>query len=204
MNRFMTARSTCLAIVVAASIIAIGGCRDKHSGGSVEQMPDSVSLDEDALVQLLDNAHTLYWGILDMKGSERRTVGTEHLVSIDRAKAASLKDLRAALSRLFTDAAVDSVLRDFGVREIGGKLWMVDAPGGDVSDYSDADVVRIENSGSGVTADIDVPLGDSGQIDEETVRVVRSGGVWKLATSPFGGDHDADMGNDAEDESDSL
>ena len=95
--------------------------------------------------------------------------------------------LRAYLRAGFSEAAIDSVLTDYGVTEDGGKLWMGGTPGDDIRSYDDAEITAIESQGEDVVADVEVPLGDSGQTDEFQIRLSRVGDNWRLASDPFGG-----------------
>lgn len=185
-------------------LLAVGACRkntpEKHPPAektpSASPAPTPVttsSLDEAHLRSLLVQGYKLYWEIGSMGTKETGTVGNETLVRMDPAKAPTMKALRAKLEQVFTAAAADSILVDFGVREHDGKLWMDDVEGGDVSNYDETEIVSFKGDSTSSEAMISVPLGDSGQVDECMVRAVRIGGRWKLANNPYGGN---DLGDD--------
>lgn len=192
-----------LITMAALAAVAVAACKKpngpENRGGKGPATPTGPTLSEDGLRALLVKGYALYWSVPELGTNERTTIGTEAMMRLDPVKVPSIKALRARLSAVFTAAAVDSILADFGVREHEAKLWMFEAAGGDVSSFEDADVVHLKQDSTQAIAVIDVPLGDSGQVDERTVRAVYVGGIWKLATDPYGAgdadDEDVDDGD---------
>lgn len=187
--------------MAALAAVTVAACKKPNGphGGKVPAVPTGPTLNEDGLRALLVKGYTLYWSVPELGTNERTTIGTETMMRLDPVKVPSIKALRARLSGTFTSAAIDSILADFGVREHEGKLWMYEAAGGDVSSFEDADIVHLKQDSTQATAVVDVPLGDSGQVDERTVRAVRVIGSWKLSTDPYGAsdtdDDDVDGGD---------
>ncbi|MBS1913225.1 MAG: hypothetical protein JST22_14650 [Bacteroidetes bacterium] len=188
-------------------LLALGACKknnpEKHpetpkAPAAAPSPVTTSSLDQAQLRSLLVQGYKLYWEVGSMGTKETGTVGNETLVRMDPAKAPNLKTLRTKLEQVFTNAAADSILADFGVREHDGKLWMDDVEDGDVSNYDETEIVDFKADSTTAEAMISVPLGDSGQVDEWLVRAVRVGGVWKLANNPYAGNDldDADDGDD--------
>lgn len=174
-----------IALALAATAMTLSACTaDPNALSEPTTIPATNALDESSLRDLLASGHGLYWDLPRMKGKRHESIGGRTMVNIEQA--ASMKALRERFAGVFTDAAIDTILASFGVREHGGALWMEDVPGGDVSDYDDAEIVSLKQDSAQVVAELDVPLGDSGQLDEQSVRAVRSGGLWKLATVPYG------------------
>ncbi len=184
-----------LITMAAFAAVTVAACKKpnvpENHGGKGTTPPTGPILSEDGLRALLVKGYAIYWSVPELGTNERTTIGAEAMMRLDPVKVPSIKALRARLSAVFIGSAVDSVLADFGVREHEGKLWMFEAAGGDVSSFEDADIVHLKQDSTRATAVVEVPLGDSGQVDELTVRAVYVGGLWKLATDPYGaGDAD--------------
>ncbi|MDB5036333.1 MAG: hypothetical protein JWQ98_3574 [Chlorobi bacterium] len=153
-----------------------------HGGaGGVDE-----EISEGDLQSLLASGFKLYWGIRDLATAEKDIIDGKPVERIDPAKAPTLDALRSRFRPVFTDRAIDSIFRDFGVVARGGKLWMLRAADADVADYDAASLTDSEADSTGMTATVEVPLGDSGQTDEIEVHLAMNGNRWRIDSDPFG------------------
>ncbi|MEP7219825.1 MAG: DL-endopeptidase inhibitor IseA family protein [Bacteroidota bacterium] len=143
-------------------------------------------IDESDLQSLLANGYKLYWGIRDLGTSEKDIIDGKAVERIDPAKAPTLDALRNRFRPTFTERAIDSIFRDFGVITRGGKLWMLRSADADVADYDAASLTDSEADSTGMIATVEIPLGDSGQTDEIEVHLAMNGNRWRIDSDPFG------------------
>jgi hypothetical protein len=168
--------------------LLLGACGDPGKKREpIGDVPSSASLDEDAIGKLLVKGARVYAGVREMESGEKSIVNGRPVARVSTKRASSMAALRTYLRAAFSDGAIDTVLTDYGVVEDGGKLWMIHTDTDDIRSYDDAEITSIESDGEDVVADVEVPLGDSGQTDEFQVRLTRVGGSWRLASDPFGG-----------------
>jgi hypothetical protein len=190
-----------LALILVVTLLTACKAHRSDQSGAIDttSLPKGADIDEDAVRSLVVNGHKLYASIDAMATSEHRDVAGKRLVLIDPAKWGSMKAFRAKLGAVFTGAAIDSIIHDRGIREEDGKAWMIAGDDESISNYDDADVVDVEKDSSGIVADVEIPLGDSGQSDDVTVLVRRTPNGWKIANNIFNtANIDADDGDESD------
>jgi hypothetical protein len=185
---FMNLRTVSL---LAVPLIALAACNEPRGsrGAAVDTtaLPKGAEIDEDGIQTLVVNGHRLYASVDAMATGDHQVIGGVRMVRLDPKKWESMKAFRAKLNAIFTTAVADSIIRQLGVTEQGGKAWAKESDDDDdISNYEDADVLGIEDDSSTATAGIEIPLGDSGQTDELTVLVRRTSNGWKIANNIFG------------------
>jgi len=176
------------AIIIILSLFT--ACSDPSKVGSRTDnrpLPTGEEIDEDGIHTLVARGYKLYHDLGTMSSKERDAINGRRVVRIDPAKISSMKALRAKLGEVFTPRMVDSIIRDFAIQEQGGKLWMAEAERDDISNYEEAEILDVSDDTVGITATIEVPLGDSGQTDERTVAIVKTLTGWKIASNVYSG-----------------
>lgn len=176
------------AIVLFLSLFTACSDRSRVSGRTdTAPLPTGEEIDEEGIHTLVARGYRLYHDLGAMTSKEREVIGGKRVVRIDPKKIPSMKALRTKLGEVFTTRMVDSIIRDLGIHEQGGKLWMADAERDDISNYEEAEILDVSKDTVGITATIEVPLGDSGQTDERTVAIVKTSTGWKIASNVYSG-----------------
>lgn len=148
-------------------------------------LPKGEEIDEDGIYTLVARGYRLYHGLGTT--NEHDAIGGRRVVRVDPKSATSMKGLRAKLGEIFTTRVVDSIVKDLGIQEQGGKLWMTESDRDDISNYDEAEILEVSKDTLGITATIEVPLGDSGQSDERTIAIVKTSAGWKIANNVYSG-----------------
>jgi len=179
---------------LAFSIIVFGllmaGCTGRRShGGAIDTtaLPKGAEIEKDEIRNLVIAGYRLHTDIITMGTDEEQEIGGKAMVRIDPARWGSARAFRARLGAVFADAVIDSIVNEFGITEQNGKAWMEADNDEDVSDYDETDILDVSKDSAGVTATIEVPLGESGQSDEITVHLRHMPSGWKISNYIFSG-----------------
>jgi len=153
----------------------------------------------DERIGLLADGAKLYRGVSDLRTGEVTTVAGHRMIRLESSQAGSMEALRNRFRPIFTERAIDTIITDLGIVEHGGKLWMPEGDSGDILVYEDADILDSQDAGNATVLKLEIPLGDSGQTDVRTLRLMRVGEEWRIDNNPYRADSNPD--NSAEDDS---
>ena len=117
----------------------------------------------------------------ELATGEQTTIGDMAMVALDPAKVPTMEALRTRYREAYNERAIDTVLRDFGVQEKDGQIWIVEAGGGDLSEYEGTKLLETRPDGDRHTVvRFRVPLGDGGEWEERLARLERTEAGWRV------------------------
>lgn len=139
----------------------------------------------DERVRLLADGAKLYRGVSELRTGGITVVAGKRMMRLEPSQAGSMEALRNRFRPVFTERAIDTIITDLGIVESSGKLWMPEGDAGDILVYEDSDILDSKETGNATVLKLEIPLGDSGQTDVRTLRLMRVGEEWRIDNNPY-------------------
>lgn len=146
------------------------------------------SLEDELIIQKVREAASQYWYV--MSGGEYPEGKIETVMVNDQEYRYLGKDLdtRAKLvkylSSSFTTSAIDSFQKKKTIFEFFGKLIQLNADGGSLLNYHQAQVVQKKDKGNEMEVDMKVPVGETNSYEFVHVSFQKTENGWRIFSEP--------------------
>lgn len=130
---------------------------------------DSISFTNEKALSLLKESKLAYWYVVS-GGDGMRDETTFNQNGIDYRYMAesldSIDKIKAYLSKTYAMELVDTIIKNLGIITNNGKAAQPIADGGSLLKWENASIIKVKSSTTEKTYEIDIPLGDSTDMEQ--------------------------------------